>query len=71
MITKFHRHWLCFLIWHRISYTARGMACQRCDAKEYTPEFINAGYLMRPIWAVQRFFYDGWCKLTRKYELPF
>ena len=65
------RRSICWLIWHRVAYTRRGMVCQRCGAREYTMEFINAGYLVRPLWAVQRFFCDFWRKLTCKYELPF
>lgn len=58
----------CLLFWHDVEYTRTGIKCQRCKACEYTPEFERAGYLMRPVWAVLRFFDD----LIRKDDgLPF
>lgn len=52
------RRVLCWLIGHREEFMRSGLECGRCCARDGSPEFHNAGYLVRPIWAVQRFFDD-------------
>ena len=48
----------CLLFGHREEWMRSGLECGRCCARDGDPAFHNAGYLVRPIWAVQRFFDD-------------
>jgi hypothetical protein len=52
------RRGICLLLGHREEFLRSGLECGRCCARDGEPAFHNAGYLMRSIWAVQRFFDD-------------
>ncbi len=66
----------CFFFWHKIpDWTDSGYEfCERChlhsywNADFYDGKWNNAGWLVKPIWWLQRKFYDTKYWLKHKYE---